>query len=62
MTASALLARYFKKFEEHCPRVPMHVRVYQIFIIFQKRYGSVIFLFSSQKHDDMQILGGIGHP
>ena len=31
----------------------MYSRVHQIFIIFQKTYGSVIFLFSSQKNDDM---------
>ena len=36
-------------------------RVHQIFIMFQKRYGSVIFLFSSQKTDDTKILGVIGH-
>ena len=38
--------------EERCER-GMGVRVHQIFIIFQKRYGSAIFLFSSQKNDDM---------
>ena len=37
-------------------------RVHQVFIIFQERYGAVIFLFSGQKYDDMKILGVIGHP
>ena len=30
-----------------------NIMVHQIFIIFQKKYGSVIFLFSNQKNVDM---------
>ena len=35
------------------PRQETYIRVHQIFIIFLKSYGSVIFLFSSQKNGDM---------